>query len=549
MHKPLFFISLLLVTLHFFAGTGLAATAEKMTRILCDRLELCRADFSNPRTDNDESRTLQRRLCVIYDQTGGQPLWVTADGPGEQAAILLSVLKNSELDGLIPEHYHVSRLASLWNGRTPEELAELDTLLTLAFITYAHDAQYGRANFRKASPDLRAKGEASPVFDAPALIQRALSSPDLNQFLAGLLPQHIYYKNLRAALPRYRDLAAAGTWPTVAPGKSIHPGEEDGRIPLIRQRLAAEGFLESASTTDTPVYDDSLVEAVTLFQVRHGLSADGVIGKSTINAMNIPVEKKLRKIVINLERWRGEAHDLGKKYALVDIAGFTLEGVIDNALILEMPVVVGTQHHETPVFSDRIQYIELNPYWNIPTKIARDEMLEELRKNPHYLSSNRIRLFSDWTPEAREINPMPIDWKQVSPKQMGQFKLRQDPGKRNALGAIKFVFPNSYSVYMHDTPAQADFKRSIRAFSHGCIRLGNPLKLADFLLGGIDNGWPPARFNDIITTGKRTIVRLPEPLPVHITYHTVKSDRNGAIFFYTDIYNRDQLFEDILLRE
>lgn len=546
MLNALLSIPFLLCALLLSPGTSLALTAEKLNLVLYDRLEQCSADFCDPQTDN-ESNNMRRWLAVIYAQTGLQPLWVTKDGPGRKAAALFSVLKNSEMDGLVPEQYNVQRISSLWNGRTPAELIDLDTLLTLSFIMYAHDAQNGRTHSQKNTPALL-KAEDTRAFDGVALVETALSSPDMTQFLATLLPSHRYYKNLRAALPHYRNLAAIGGWPPVAPGKSIHPGEQDARIPAIGKRLWIEGFLLSAAT-DTAVYDEVLVQAVSQFQLRHGLTDDGVIGKATIGAMNISVEEKIKKIILNLERWRWEAHDLGKKYVLVDVAGFTLEEIVDDAVIQEMPIIVGTKEHETPLFSDQIRYIDFNPYWNIPTSIARNEMLVELRKNPQYLTSNHIRLFSDWTSEAREINPLSINWNQVSPQKMNQFKLRQDPGKWNALGAIKFVFPNNYNVYMHDTPAQSLFQRCQRAFSHGCIRLSKPLQLAEFLLGGIEKEWTPERIEQVITTGKRTIVQLPTPLPVHITYQTVKSDQDGRISFYTDIYDRDRQLEEILFKE
>lgn len=546
MLNTLLSVPFLLYVLFLSPGTGLALTAENLNLVLCDRLEQCNADFSDPQTDN-ESNNMRRWLPVIYAQTGLQPLWVTKDGHGEKAAILFSVLKNCEMDGLVPEQYNVQRITSLWNGKTAEELIELDTLLTHSFIMYAHDVQNGRV-YSERSNSVLIKSERAPKFDGLTLVKAALSSPDLNQFLAGLLPSHKYYRNLRAALPHYRNLAATGGWPFVALGKTIHPGEQDSRIPIIWKRLWIEGFIQSA-ITDIPVYDEALVQAVRQFQLRHGLTSDGMIGKGTIAAMNISVENKIKKIILNLERWRWEAHDLGKKYVLVDVAGFTLEGIVDDEVVLEMAVIVGTQEHETPLFTDQIQYIDINPYWNVPPSIARNEMLGELRKNPYYLNSNHIRLFSDRTPEASELNPLSINWKEISLKKMGQFKLRQDPGKWNALGDIKFVFPNSYNVYMHDTPAQSLFQRSKRDFSHGCIRLSSPLKLAEFLLEGNKEEWLMDRFKEIIGTGKRTVIRLPTPIPVHITYQTVRSDQNGVISFYPDIYDRDQQLEQLLFKE
>ena len=548
MRNTLLSIPFLLCALLFSSHAALATTPEELHLALSDRLKQCCAKSPDPQIVNAPDKTLQHWLGVIYDKAQIQPVWVSPDGVGEKATILLAVLKNSAKDGLIPEQYHVSRISSLWNGRTPEELTELDTLLTLAFITYTHDAQYGRTHSRESNSAPLMKAEGIPAFNALALIKTALSAPDFNQFLVNLLPIHKYYRNLRAALPRYQDLVKAGGWLPVASGKIIRPEEEDSRIPAIGKRLQIEGFLQSA-VSDTLLYDKILVQAVIQFQLRHGLTGDGVVGKSTIAAMNIPAQQKVKQIIINLERWRWEAHDLGAKYVLVDIAGFFLEGIEGDKVILEMPVVVGTQNHETPVFSHLIQYIELNPYWNVPPQIARDEMLIDLKKNPHYLNTKHIRLFSDWTSEAREINPLSIDWNQVSPNKMGQFALRQDPGKWNALGAIKFVFPNSFNVYMHDTPSQSYFQRSSRAFSHGCIRLGKPVKLAEFLLGGSEKGWSAEKLKELIDTDKRTIIRLPTPLPVHITYQTVTSDQNGLMFFHTDIYDRDQKLEQILFKE
>ncbi len=544
--KTLLLASLLFSAILLSPHWGRAATADKLNLVLCDRLEQVNAELTDPHIAG-KSSDMRRWLSIIYNKMGLHPLWVTKDGPGAKAAILFEVIKKSNRDGLFPEEYQANRIASLWKGTTAEELVELDTLLTLALIDYAHDAQYGRAGSRAdRSPSRQlAQKEGLPVFDPLTLTQDALLSNDLNQFLENLLPRHKYYKNLRDALPRYRQLDATGGWKQTALGKSIHPGEADARIPAIRTRLQVEGFLPSTSA-GTSVYDPELVQAVSLFQTLHGLTGDGVIGKSTIAAMNITAEQKVRQIILNLERWRWEAHTLGQKYVLVDIAGFTLEAIENDTLILEMPVVVGTQQHETPVFSDIIQYVEVHPYWHVPAKIARDEMLEELRKNPHYLNKQHIRLFSDRTSEAEELNPLAMDWNQVSPQQMGRFKLRQDPGKWNALGAIKIAFPNSQNVYMHDTPSQSYFKRTSRAFSHGCIRLSNPRQLAVFLLGGVEKGWTMERLDDIIAADKRSILRLPSPLPVHITYQTVKSDESGRVSFHRDIYNRDPQLAEIL---
>ncbi len=514
---------------------------DKLNAILCDRLDLYNTEIAesleNPANPSKKD-LIKQWLGLIYENIGMHPLWVTVDGPGEKAEILLSILENAAVDGLNPADYFVDHLQSLWPSRTPDDVIELDTLLTLAFIDYARDTQNGRVQSLKIRPELRTAEQEQAAFDPLTTLHNVLQAPDFTQAMTDLLPRHQRYTSLRAALPFYQKLAENGGWPQLASGTSIRPGEQNPRIPALRKRLQIEGFLP-VHDSDTTLYDPELIKAVSQLQLQHGLGADGVIGKSTIAAMNISADAKVKQILINLERWRWQAHDFEEHYALVDITGFTLEIIDKGKIILEMPVVVGTPQHETPTFSDHIQYVELNPYWNIPTQIARDEILVELHKNPNYLNAKHIRLFSDRSSEATELSPLSMNWQQISPQTMGRFKLRQDPGKWNALGAIKIAFPNSYNIYMHDTPSQNLFKRSSRSFSHGCIRLSDPLLLATLLLTDSEK-WPKERLQEIIATGKRTIINLAAPLPLHIIYQTVKCDANGTVFFYSDIYNRDQ---------
>ncbi len=525
---------------------------DRLNAALCDRLEIYNAELAetlaNP-VKLREKTDFTPWLGIIYENAGLHPLWVTADGPQAKAETLLTTLKEAARDGLTPADYFVDRLQTLWPSKIVEELIELDTLLTLAFIVYARDTQYGLVQSSKIRPDISAAEPEKAPFDPAISLQITLQAPDFTRALAELLPRHHRYVSLRNALPRYQKLAADGGWPSISAGQSIHPDGHDPRIPSIRQRLQAEGFLAPQPHDDTNRHDPELVRAVSQFQRQHGLGTDGVIGKSTIAALNISADAKVKQILINLERWRWQPHDFEEDYAFVDIAGFSLEIMRQGKLLLEMPVVVGTPEHKTPVFSDQIQYVELNPYWHIPTQIARDEILAELRKNPNYLISKHIRLFSDRTSEATELSSLSLNWQQVSPQAMGRFKLRQEPGKWNALGAIKISFPNRYNIYMHDTPSQNLFKRSIRSFSHGCIRLSDPLLLATTLLADHEK-WPQERLQEVIASGKRTIINLPTPLPIHIAYQTVRCDPEGTIFFYGDIYNRDPaLIEALFTRK
>jgi murein L,D-transpeptidase YcbB/YkuD len=248
---------------------------------------------------------------------------------------------------------------------------------------------------------------------------------------------------------------------------------------------------------------------------------------------------------MNMERSRWISHDLGDVRVGVTIAGFKLVVFNDGKLELAMPVIVGKTYHKTPVFSDMIKYLEFNPFWNIPTGIARNEMLPKLKKDPMYLRERNIRVFSSWGEDAKELDSTKIDWNDVG-SNITRYKLRQDPGPANALGTVKFMFPNKYNVYLHDTPSHNLFQRTGRTFSHGCIRVSEPLELASYLLGGEEKGWGIDRVREIVSGGKRTIVSLEKPIPVHITYRTVWIGPDGTVRFSEDVYGRDKLLEKAL---
>jgi murein L,D-transpeptidase YcbB/YkuD len=281
--------------------------------------------------------------------------------------------------------------------------------------------------------------------------------------------------------------------------------------------------------------------------MRHGLVVDGIIGKNTIFALNITATEKVDSIRLNLARWRWQDHDLGRQYLLVNIAGFNLKAFQDEKLVLDMPVIVGEQQHQTPVFSDRIKYLDFNPFWNIPTSIAQNEELPALRKNSDHLVKRHVRLFSSWQADAIELDSTVIDWHTVTSSRIAGYKLRQDPGPGNALGKIKFVFPNRYSVYMHDTPGHNLFKRTQRHFSHGCIRISDALALAIFALEAQPDGWSREKIEEIYNQEMRKVVRLSSPIAVHITYQTAWVDSSGIIHFNRDIYLRDAKLRNALL--
>ncbi len=525
---------------------GLALTAhEGLLDALAEELKLSATDLEKAADLKPPLDDQGLCLAVIYHKTGLAPLWVTETGPGSRATIILDFLKKSEDEGLNSQKYKIGEISNLWTTTAPASLARLDTLLTYNLVRYIHDISYGQ--LQPLSPDNTAFAAAGDInFDVVAAMQQALGAPDLAAYLVALAPAHKHYQSLKKALKIYRLIAASGGWKQIPPGPTLRPGESDDRLQLIYKRMLAPGIQPPPKPEDK-IYGPALQKAVARFQQLNGIEDDGVIGPQTLTAMNVPASRLVEQIIVNMARWRWQAHVLGKKYVLINIASFNLTAYKDDIMVLNFPVIIGQLQHQTPVFSDSIKYIEFNPYWNITPDIAKNEDLPHLRKNPRYLSDRHVRLFSSWEGDATELDSTTMDWQQVSPSRMAGFKLRQDPGPWNALGKIKFVFPNKYSIYMHDTPSRNLFSRTKRDFSHGCIRLSNPLSLALFALEDQGKGWTSEQIQSAYDSDKRVVVRLTPPLPIHITYQTSWVDKDGQIHFNRDIYSRDEkLFKALL---
>lgn len=486
-------------------------------------------------------------LAAIYHKSGPEPLWVSKEGHGERAAIILKYLKNAGNEGLDPADYQVKKIERQWADLSLTSLAELDTLLTYNMVKYLHDVSYGQVKPYMVNPKLFAEaGERG--FDPLKMVETIRKTEDLEAFFQSLPPQHRQYKGLKKALVQYSGMKYSGQWRKEILKKSIRPGDEDERIIEIKKRIALleNAGVESLTTGNLSLFDDNLMKKVIRFQLHHGLEPDGIIGRKTMRELNKSPQERLDQIKVNMARWRWQDHTLGDKYILVNIANYRLFTYEAGELKFSMPVIVGKLQHQTPAFSDKIKYLELNPYWNVPPSIAKDEDLPKLRKNPNYLVDKNIRLFSNWQKDSVEIDSTVIDWNAITPSQMAGFKLRQDTGPNNALGRIKFVFPNKYSVYLHDTPSKELFSRQTRPFSHGCIRVSEPAKLAAFLLNEKGNKWDRERVNHLINLGKRKVLQIRPALPVHITYQTAWVDKDGKINFNRDVYGRDKMLYRVL---
>lgn len=520
------------------------AAAQDLTATIEERLDLAAAGAA----DGEQGLELAA-LRQFYAERAFRPLWLESsatpgaapDGAGPRAALVYAALAAAGADGLDPLHYAVPAIQERLDARDIGALAELEVLLSRAVVEFTADLRAGRLVPNQVDNEFQIHPQRPSAALTLAGAERA---PDIAAYLAGFAPQTANYSRLKQTLADYRAIAARGGWRQVADGETLKPGMTDLRLPEIRARLAEAGDLATEQANGSDVYDPTLEAAVKRFQWRHGLDQDGAIGRKTIAAMNVPVDARIDQILLNMERRRWMPDDLGARYVFVNMADFELKVVDGTRTIHDTRVVVGTPYHRTPVFSGMMTYVVLNPYWNITPTIARNEILPKLRQDAGYLQKHDITVLSDWTDGAVPVDPSTIDWSQVSPRSF-PYKLRQNPGAHNSLGRIKFMFPNPYNIYLHDTPSRELFQRSVRSFSHGCIRVQHPVDLGAVLLGA--DGWTKERIEAVIASGEQKVISLSRPIPVHLTYLTAWANKDGSVHFRDDIYGRDKLLAEALL--
>lgn len=495
---------------------------------------------------DDEIRTLTV-LERFYRARGYRPLWILDDASGPRAETLSEILIAADLDGLDPGDYHAEQIVEKLAATSPEELASLEVLLSLGLVRYAGDLGQGRITPHIADPELFIFRQEVTAKDVLAAASTAV---DLPSFVDGYRPQTVRYDRQKVALAEYRALALQGGWAPIREGPTLKSGMTDPRVGMLRQRLRLLGDLKpqndlAESGANPDFYDEQMEPAVKWMQYRHGLAQDGAVGVKTLAELNVPIEKRIEQMILNLERRRWIPDDLGQRHIFVNLADFQLKLVDEPKTLIDMRVVVGKPYHRTPIFSHNMTYVEINPYWNVPPSIARNELLPKIKQDVTYLSSNNFVLFSDWSSGARVLDPQTIDWSQVS-KSGFPYKIRQDSGEGNALGRVKFMFPNRFNIYLHDTPAKTLFSEPDRAFSHGCIRVQDPMGLAELVLE-MNDGWTRERIEQAVASGRRTIVTLDQPLPVHISYLTSWVNKDGSVHFRKDIYGRDAALAQALI--
>lgn len=450
---------------------------------------------------------------------------------------VLGAIRNIEQDGLTPADYHLNAIIAALDAYTkvpsPEVTADLHVLIADAAVALVDDVRYGRVRPSSLDP----KWNVDPRRGAPALdlaLAEVARAESIDAGIEAQKPTHFIYAGLKQALARMRSTAKSGGWPVVTPGAAIKPGATDPRVAVVRKRLLVTGELGNATSTADTVYGAELLGAVKSFQAHHRLTEDGVIGKATIDAMNISAEARAQQLRVNLERSRWVVGGLSDTFVLVNLPAFKAYLIRDQTNVWEARTQIGREARQTPTFRADMKYLVLNPDWTVPPTILAKDVLAGMRNNQNTIARKHLTILDQ---QGGVVDPASIDWQNATPGNF-RYTLRQPPGPDNALGRVKFIFPNQYSIFLHDTPSRELFASDQRTFSSGCIRVDQALDLAALLLEGQDS-WTRTRIQERVDSGESQTVFLTTPLPVVIVYWTVSVGASGELRFAKDVYSLD----------
>ena len=476
---------------------------------------------AKPAKIDDDQWGHTKRLYQLYGQN---PLWLSSDGLHKtRTKALTNAILAANADGMRMDDYPIGALAQAiatlkqTKAPTADQLADADVMLTASYVSLGEDLMTGQIDPRNVQQAWHVNPEEENVDSA---LVRNLRYEQLDKALATMRPTDDDYAGLSKGLQHWREIVAKGGWqPVPAVSGNIKPGAKASPALLnaLRARLAVEGITAAADSGQSTAaasggtYDRALAGAIATFQTRHSINVDSALGKETIDALNVPASYRLAQIAANMERYRWLPRSFGNRYIFVNVPAFHLEAYDSGQKALEMKVIVGQEYEDkaTPVFADSMETVVFRPYWNVPPDIAAKEIFP---KGEAYMAANNMEVFNDG----------------------GQRGVRQRPGPKNALGFVKFLFPNDFNIYLHDTPNHELFNKDVRAFSHGCIRVEKPAELAQWVLG-----WPADKVEQAMRDGPDNRgVKIPRKIPVYITYFTTFIN-NGQLYFGNDLYNRD----------
>lgn len=473
-------------------------------------------------------------LAEFYKDNNFSPIWYNDNDFNESAHELLEVIKNIEQEGLSPTLYRYNYLKKNLskNKLNIEEKALTEIILSNSYLLLASHFTNGLLSPESYEKNWHSIKKTINIYE---FLNKVNNKNNIRKSLYSLLPQTENYLKLRSTLNSYKNIKETGGFQEVNIGRVVEEGMRGYDIKQIKLRLQQSNDYNGEINSQ---FDKQLHKAVTSFQKRHGLSPDGIVGEDTKTALNKNVDIKLKKITINMERLRWLPQKLGEFYVFVNIANYKLKVVEKQKSVMDMKVIVGKEQRSTPVFSDKINRVVLNPSWNLPKSIAVEDKLPIIKENVEYLTNNDYQVLRISAGKFEEVDPKEIDWEELDEENFNYY-LKQEPGPNNALGRIKFMFPNKYSVYLHDTPQKGLFEEMERSFSSGCIRLEEPFKLAEYILKK-NNMWEPEKIEKILTSEEETKIDLTEKIPIHLIYMTSWVNDNEQLHFRNDIYNRDK---------
>ena len=479
-----------------------------------------------------EKVTAKSFLANLYKKNNYSLLWTSSKNIKD----LIKIIDDSYYEGLNPKDYHIefikTRASKLSNSSNSQEKAEFDIVLTNAIQTYAAHLIQGKVHPTKLNPSWN-YGQRLIPDSAEFLFLDHLANENLIEGINSIKTEMPMYAKLKKWFVTYDSILKAGgdIKQLEYPEKALRIGDTSSVVTNLKLHLNNYGI--SVENT-SQIFDEELDLALKEFQQHNGLDADGIAGKKTYDALNLSLQDRMDKIRVNLERCRWLNNEIPSDYLLVNIADFNLYLWRNHKVVYKSRVVVGKEKHATPVFTSNIKYVVFNPTWTIPYSIATKETLPKLKKDPNYLKKHNMTLLKN----GNVVDPSNFNFNDYSTKRF-PFTVRQEPGSNNALGQVKFIFPNKYSVYLHDTPSKGFFNRSERTFSHGCIRVENPLLLAEQLLKDID--YDQKKIKEVLDTKKITNVNLSKPLPVMLMYWTCyENEVNNRLYFFSDVYKRDE---------
>ena len=519
-------------------------------------LQLCAAGSAHPQTDDDRAvavaiqalaevvsqpGTSQIRghdiswpqlIHKFYAQRDFRPAWNRRSVVND----LHRAIRDSREEGLDPRDYYSTTLeamaADVLSGKANADLrARFDVLNTEALLRLGYHLSFGKVDPQSFDSEWNF-GRTLEQPDVAQSIEKALDADDVYGRIDALKPTHYLYVNLKRGLARYREIEKAGGWKAIPSGPALKPGTTDARVATIRARLQATGEITEASP-DPAVYDAALEQAVRSFQESFGLEVDGVAGARTIAELNMPVSERIEQIRINLDRGRVLLQDLPDEFVVVNVAGYQAFLVRGREVVWRARAQVGRPYRRTPIFRSEITYLVLNPTWTVPPGILRNDILPEARKDPASIRRRDLKVLDR---SGREVDSASIDWNAYGSGNV-PYTFRQDPGPKNALGRVKFMFPNDYAVYLHDTPSTNLFDSPDRSFSSGCVRIENPLEFARLLLD--DPAWSDEAIAKALESGRTQNVTLKRRIPVLLAYWTAWVDPQGRLNFRRDIYGQD----------